>query len=137
MKRLILCALLTMALPASAQFGNIDLGKALDFGKKVVKAGEASRDLSPEEEVALGEGITSGILGASPLHPDANLQRYVNRVGKWLALHTEVRGRVVFERQCGSFPPRDVGVSPTASRESRARSCGLPAIRDPSDHAML
>ena len=89
MKHLAMCALLAISLPASAQFGSIDLGKALDFGKKVVKAGEASRDLSPEEEVALGEGITSGILGASPLHPDANLQRYVNRVGKWLALHTE------------------------------------------------
>ena len=89
MIRLVLAALLAVALPAGAQFGGIDINKALDFGKKVVKAGEASRDLTDEEEIALGEGITSGILGAAPLHPDANLQRYVNRVGKWLAIHTE------------------------------------------------
>ena len=33
--------------------------------------------------------MTAGFLGASRLHADANLQRYVNRVGRWLALHSD------------------------------------------------
>ena len=32
----------------------------------------------------IGEAVTATFLGASPLHADANLQRYVNRVGRWL-----------------------------------------------------
>ena len=47
------------------------------------------KDLTQDEEIALGEQLTAGFLGASPLHPDASLQRYVNRVGKWLALHSD------------------------------------------------
>ena len=83
-------AILAVAVPAAAQF---DFGRALDLGKKALDSGkklqEANREFSTEEEVALGEGITAGFLGAAPLHKDANLQRYVNRVGKWLALHSE------------------------------------------------
>src|SRR5690606_34117904 len=74
---------------APAQFGGIDLGRVLDLGKKVVKGAEASRDLSTDEEVALGEAVTSGFLGAAPLHRDRDLQRYVNRVGRWLASNSD------------------------------------------------
>ena len=90
MKRLAALLLAGACLPALAQF---DFGRALDLGKKVIDSGkklsEANREFSTEEEVALGEGITAGFLGAAPLHRDAGLQRYVNRVGKWLALHCE------------------------------------------------
>ena len=86
MKRLILCAVLALALPASAQFGGIDIGKIIDYGKK---ATEATKEFTQDEEIAIGEAATAGFLGASPLDRDANLQRYVNRVGKWLALHSE------------------------------------------------
>src|SRR5258705_3895170 len=89
MKKIVLCALLAACLPVQAQFGGFDIGKALDIGKKVVKGQEAMKEFSPEEEIALGEGITAGFLGAAPLSKDQNLQRYVNRVGKWLALHSE------------------------------------------------
>jgi predicted Zn-dependent protease len=89
MRTLLLSALLAVCLPAVAQFGNFNLGKALDIGKKVVKGNEAMKEFSTEEEVALGEAVTAGFLGAAPLHQDQNLQRYVNRVGKWLALHCE------------------------------------------------
>ncbi|MEO7743080.1 MAG: M48 family metalloprotease [Usitatibacter sp.] len=89
MKRTLLAALLFAAALAQAQFGGFDLGKALDIGKKVVKGAEASKDLTTEQEIALGEAVTASFLGASPLHGDANLQRYVNRVGRWLALHSD------------------------------------------------
>jgi predicted Zn-dependent protease len=65
----------------------IDLGrKAVDSGKKL---SDANREFTPQEEVELGEGITATFLGATPLHPDPNLQRYVNRVGLWVALHSQ------------------------------------------------
>ncbi|HYC38283.1 MAG TPA: M48 family metalloprotease [Usitatibacter sp.] len=89
MRRVAWLALLALALPAQAQFGGIDIGKALDIGKRVVKGTEASRELTQEQEIALGEAATASFLGASPLHRDENLQRYVNRVGRWLALHSE------------------------------------------------
>jgi predicted Zn-dependent protease len=86
-------ALAILALHAAPSFAQFDLGKILDYGKKAVDTGkkftEANREFSTEEEIALGEGITSGFLGAAPLYPDDNLQRYVNRVGKWIALHSE------------------------------------------------
>ena len=80
-----------VALPVHAQLGNI--GNILEFGKKAVEVGtkvqEATKEYSIDEEIALGEGITSGFLGATKLHPDERLQRYVNRVGRWLASQTE------------------------------------------------
>ncbi len=87
MRTLLLAALLAVVVPAQAQI--FDLGKAFDLGKKAMKAAEATKEFSTEEEVALGEAVTAGFLGAAPLHQDQNLQRYVNRVGKWLALHSE------------------------------------------------
>lgn len=82
----VLCAL-ALAMPGAnaIDFGSL-INKAIDTGKQL---NEANREYTPEEEVALGEGLASGFLGAAPLHRDANLQRYVNRVGKWLALHSE------------------------------------------------
>jgi len=90
MSRILFLVLALACLPASAQFGNLlkslDPSKIIDTGKKLT---EANKDFTKEEEVALGEGIAAGFLGAAPLDKDANLQRYVNRVGKWLALHSE------------------------------------------------
>jgi predicted Zn-dependent protease len=89
----ILVMVLALALSSAPSFAQFDLGKMLDYGKKAVDTGkkfaEANREFSVEEEIALGDGITSGFLGAAPLQDDANLQRYVNRVGKWVAMHSE------------------------------------------------
>ena len=73
--------------PAAAQFdfGRI-INKTLETTKKFQ---EANKEFSTEDEIALGNGITAGVLGATRLHPDQNLQRYVNRIGKWLAMHSE------------------------------------------------
>ena len=90
MKSILTCALLAVAVPAQAQFGGFDLGKALDIGKKAVQQGSPmGKEFSEEDEIGLGEALTASFLGAAPLHPDANLQRYVNRVGKWIALHSD------------------------------------------------
>jgi beta-barrel assembly-enhancing protease len=88
MKRILFATLLAACTAANAQFGGFDLGKALDIGKKVVENKDAMKEYSQDEEIALGDALAASVLGASPLHPDANLQRYVNRVGKWLAMHS-------------------------------------------------
>ncbi|OZA24209.1 MAG: peptidase [Hydrogenophilales bacterium 17-61-9] len=45
-------------------------------------------DYSPEEENRIGKQISGNLLGAVPLVRDDGLQRYVNRVGNWVALQT-------------------------------------------------
>ncbi len=90
MRALLAALALACAAPAQAQF---DLGRMLDLGKKALevapKIQEATKEYTVEEEVALGEGIAAGFLGAIRLHPDERLQRYVNRIGRWLALQSE------------------------------------------------
>jgi predicted Zn-dependent protease len=44
---------------------------------------------SPEEEARIGQQIAGNLLGAVPLVRDKALQRYVNQVGRWLALQSE------------------------------------------------
>jgi beta-barrel assembly-enhancing protease len=87
MRPILLALLLGVAGAASAQFdiGRL-LNKTIDTAKKLQ---EANKEFSTEDEIQLGNGVTAGILGASKLHADQNLQRYVNRVGKWLAMHSD------------------------------------------------
>ncbi len=59
-----------------------DINKAIDKGKKGL---EAFKDITEPEEIQMGDGIGAMILGASPLYPDQNLQRYVNKIGRWVA----------------------------------------------------
>ncbi len=65
--------------------GGVDIGKAVDITSKAV----SDNEINQEQEVVLGEQMTSIILGASTLHPDKNLQTYVNRVGQWVAMQSE------------------------------------------------
>jgi predicted Zn-dependent protease len=46
-------------------------------------------NVSPEEETRIGQQIAGNLLGAAPLVRDDGLQRYVNRVGRWVALQSE------------------------------------------------
>ena len=85
MKRLVIAIALALgAGPALA----IDFGKIIDLGRQVATQPSA-KEFSQEDEIALGEAATASFLGAAPLHADAGLQRYVNRVGKWVALHSD------------------------------------------------
>lgn len=45
--------------------------------------------LTPEDEVRVGQQVTANLLGVAPLVNDDALQRYVNQVGRWLALQSE------------------------------------------------
>ncbi len=88
MKRVFWAFLLSACVPAYAQF-NFDLNKLQKGFEVVKKATEASKEYSQEEEIQLGESLAAGFLGAAPLHKDERLQRYVNRVGRWVAAHSE------------------------------------------------
>lgn len=84
---LILLGLLGATLPTAAfDFGKIDLNKAIETVKKVQKA---NTDINEPQEITLGEGIASSLLGAAPLLDNPPVQEYVNRVGRWLTLQTE------------------------------------------------
>lgn len=59
----------------------------LDDLEFVTKTAERldSVDLSPEAEQRVGRGMAERLLGATPPVDDPELQRYVNRVGLWVA----------------------------------------------------
>jgi predicted Zn-dependent protease len=87
MKRMTILAGLLLTCGSAAA---IDFGKILDVGRSAMQQGSpVGKEFSQEDEIGLGDALTASFLGAAPLHPDANLQRYVNRVGKWVALHSD------------------------------------------------
>ncbi|MDO9225775.1 MAG: M48 family metalloprotease [Pseudomonadota bacterium] len=59
--------------------------KPADQLLKALLSGNASQ----EEELRIGQQISGNLLGAAPLVRDDGLQRYVNRVGRWVALQSE------------------------------------------------
>lgn len=63
--------------------------KALGIGKKMLKS---LAEIPEPQEIEIGNGIAANLLGAAPLVKDAALQKYVNRVGLWLALQSERPG---------------------------------------------
>lgn len=67
----------------SNKLGNINLGNAVG---NLTKAG---RETDESEEIRIGQEFAATLLGAKPLAADPALQRYVNALGRWLALQTE------------------------------------------------
>lgn len=77
---------------AAAQFpfqlpglGNagVNLGSLLDNLTK------STKETTEADEIRIGQEFAATLLGAKPLVADARLQRYVNVLGRWLALQTE------------------------------------------------
>lgn len=63
-----------------------DVHQALDKGQQLM---DSQRDMPVQDEIALGAGIASNMLGAAPLWQDKKAQHYVNQLGQWLARQTE------------------------------------------------
>jgi predicted Zn-dependent protease len=61
----------------------------LDTAKKVV---DSAREIKEPEEIQIGSDMAATLLGAAPLVNNPELQRYVNRVGLWIALQSERPG---------------------------------------------
>lgn len=77
---------LSLALSAPAYAFDFNLEKAISIAQKAKKA---TRTIEEPEEIEIGHGVAANLLGASPLLDNSGVQRYVNRVGRWLSLQTE------------------------------------------------
>ena len=76
--------------PAAAQFGAIT--NAIGKVQSVQKIGEGLRKINEQEEIKIGGDLAAMLLGAAPLVQDPAKQRYINTLGRWLALHSERPG---------------------------------------------
>ena len=75
---------LTFSLACGLKVGNLDVGKLASAGKGVLTGNK----LNLNQQVEVGEQMTAIIVGSSKLHTNEKLQRYVNKVGQWVASHT-------------------------------------------------
>lgn len=73
--------------PALAQFP--DIGGLVNRAQSIKKIGDGLRSITEPEEIKLGGDLAGMMMGAAPLVQDPAKQRYVNRLGRWLALHCE------------------------------------------------
>ncbi len=93
MKKLIFVAVtLLLSACASKQFAEIARSLASSNDPTAQTLGnfmQGAREVGEEEEIVVGNSITGGILGASPLVQNSHLQSYVNDLGMWLAMHSE------------------------------------------------
>lgn len=60
---------------------DLNITQLTELGQKLLKAGT----VSTEQELALGDDFAAMLLGATRLHPNQQLQQYVNQVGRHLA----------------------------------------------------
>ena len=79
-----------VAVPADAQFGV--LNDLVNKAQSAQKIGEGLRKINEQEEIKIGGDLAGMLLGAAPLIDDPAKQAYVNRLGRWLALHSERPG---------------------------------------------
>ncbi|MBC7918542.1 MAG: M48 family metalloprotease [Rhodoferax sp.] len=49
---------------------------------------QSLEDIDEPKEIEIGRQLSAILLGAKPLYPDMALQRYVNRLGRWLSLQS-------------------------------------------------
>ncbi len=67
------------------QVGNVRLDPLISAGEKLANTG----DINEQQEVQLGGDMAATLLGAARLSKDQDMQRYVNRVGRFVALQSE------------------------------------------------
>lgn len=83
-----IAVLLSLCLLISVAACNLTVG-GLNLKNTLTKVQHAVGEMPVEEEVEVGGVVTSTLLGAAPLVEQEELQRYLNRVGLWVAQHCE------------------------------------------------
>ena len=91
---IVIAALALLSSGAAALEINVFGNKAAEgistlLNKAIEKRDTLFGNVSEEDEARMGASAASVLLGAAPLVDDAALQRYVNKVGLWIALQTE------------------------------------------------
>ena len=85
--------------PAAPAQNNSPLGNVLNItvgnNQNTANAGDlvgmltqSLEDIDEPKEIEMGRQLAAILLGAKPLYPDMALQRYVNRLGRWLSLQS-------------------------------------------------
>jgi predicted Zn-dependent protease len=90
MRRIVSLCLFSLLAGALVAGGAAQADKLRD--KLVQKLHESKRLLlavSEEDEIRVGREVAASLLGVAPLVPDEGLQRYVNTVGRWIAMQSE------------------------------------------------
>ncbi|MBI3283748.1 MAG: M48 family metalloprotease [Burkholderiales bacterium] len=70
----------------SLSINNIDVGRVM---RGAQNARDVLVDFNQEQEIAIGQSVTSNLLGAAPLLQNTRVQQYVNQVGRWVAAQGE------------------------------------------------
>lgn len=83
---LLFCAGPAAALDLGRMVQGLDVNKVVEIGSRL---NASTVEMAVPEEIALGRDLAARILGAAPALPDPEIQAYVNRIGRWLTLHTE------------------------------------------------
>ena len=88
-KHILFVLLLAAALCAPAahalKLGDLNVDKLKEVKGKLTTLKEPSE----ADEIEIGKGVAANLLGAAPPVNDPQLQAYVNRIGQWVAMHTE------------------------------------------------
>lgn len=63
-------------------------GKAAIVGDLMNLLSQSTTQIEPAQEIEIGRQLSAILLGSKALHPDMQLQRYVNQLGRWLSLQT-------------------------------------------------
>jgi predicted Zn-dependent protease len=71
---------------------NLDVNQVARLVDTAKKVSDSVREIQEPEEIQIGGEMAATLLGAAPLVNDPELQRYVNRVGLWVALQSERPG---------------------------------------------
>lgn len=87
MKGMAGCAAVALVAACSnLDLNNLNVGDVVNVAQAVTGT---QPDLSEPQEIELGQQWAATLTGASPLVTDAGVQRYVNRVGMWVAQQSE------------------------------------------------
>lgn len=62
--------------------------QGVNAGDLLTQLTQSLEDIDEPKEIELGRQLASVLLGTKPLHPNMGLQRYVNRLGRWISLQS-------------------------------------------------
>lgn len=72
----------------NALAGSSSAGKAAMAADLMGLLSQSTTQIEPPQEIDIGRQLSAVLLGSKALHPDMQLQRYVNQLGRWISLQT-------------------------------------------------